>query len=269
MGTRIGIIAGQGKFPLLALAEARKKGYTCVVAGIKGEADRTLEEKADEFEWIGASQISKLMSFFKKHQVHEAIMAGKVSERLIYKTEDFDETSLRLLAQLKDRSPSVLIRAIIEFLTSQGIEVKDPTFFLSSYFCEEGVLTENKPSTSVLEDIDFGWGIAKLIADLDIGQTVIVKEKAVVAVEGIEGTDEAIKRGGKLAGEGIVVVKVSRSRQDPRIDLPAVGLETLRSLIKAEGVALCFEAQRVPFFQKEKGISLANANKISIVVKKS
>lgn len=269
MGPRIGIIAGSGKLPFLALSEAKKRGYACIVAGLRGEADRRVQEKADEFEWIEASELSRLVSFFKRHQVHEAIMVGKVSGHLIYKRDDVDQISRRLWAQLKERSPSFLIKAVIEFMASEGIEIKDPTFFLSPFFCQEGILTESRPSPQVLEDIDFGWRMAKAIADLDIGQTVIVKEKAVVAVEGIEGTDEAIKRAGKLAGEGIVAVKVSRTLQDPRIDLPAVGLKTLRALIKAGGVALCFEADRVPFFEKEKAISLANANGVSIAVRKS
>ncbi len=144
----------------------------------------------------------------------------------------------------------------------------DPTSFVASSFCQEGVLTKTKPSPAAEEDIEFDFKIAKNIADLDIGQTVIVKDKAVVAVEGMEGTDEAIKRGGRLAGEETVVVKVSRSFQDARVDLPAVGLNTVKSLVEARSGSLCIEAQSIPFFQKEKAISLADAHRISIIVKK-
>ena len=154
-------------------------------------------------------------------------------------------------------------------MTRERIRITDPTPFIASSFSQEGILTGPKPSPDSEKDIAFGWEIAKNIADSDIGQTVIVKDKSVVAVEGIEGTDEAIKRGGRLAGKGTVVVKVSRSFQDARIDLPAVGLNTVKSLVEAGSKALCFEAQRIPFFQKKDAISLADDNKVSIIVKKS
>ena len=269
MGTRIGVIAGRGKFLSLALDEARKKGYTFMVAGIKGEAEPSLEKKAEAFQWIGADEVFKLISFFRKHSIDEAVMLGKVNQSFLYRKKLSNRPAQNLLAQVKEKSPSALIQAIIEFLASQGIKVKDPSLFLAPYFCAEGILTEKVPPGWVMEDIDFGWRIAKNIADLDIGQTVVVKDKSVVAVEGLEGTDEAIKRAGRLAGKGIVAVKVSRSSQDPRIDLPAVGLDTLRCLVRVKGVALCFEARGVPFFQKEKALSLANAHGVAIVAKNS
>lgn len=269
MGRRIGIIAGSGEFPFLVLKEAQKMGCPCVVAGIKGEAEMSLRDKVDIFEWINAGEILNLISFFKKNGVKEALFAGKVDPRIIFKKEKFNDTALQLLAQSKERKPAAIIKTIIDFMASEGIKIKDPSIFIASSFCQEGILTETKPSPEVEEDITFSWKIAKNIADLDIGQTVVVKDKAVVALEGIEGTDEAIKRGGRLAGEDTVVVKVSRSFQDTRMDLPAVGLNTIKSLVEVRGRALCFEAQKVPFFQKEEAISLADANRISIVVKKS
>ena len=269
MGRRIGIIAGSGEFPFLVLNEAQKLGYSPVVAGINGEAEATLKEKVDIFEWIDIGSILNLISFFRKNDIKEAVFAGKVDPRNIYRKEKFDEASLKILAQSQERNPEAVIKAIIDFMAEEGIQVVNPNLFITSSFCEAGILTETKPSPDVEEDIVFGWKIAKNIADLDIGQTVIAKNKTVVAVEGIEGTDEAIRRGGQLAGEDIVVVKVSRTIQDPRVDLPAVGLNTVKSLVNVHGKALCFEAQKVTFFQKEKAILLADANGIAIVVKKS
>ncbi len=269
MGHRIGIIAGSGEYPFLVLEEAKKMGYICAVAGIKGEAEAGLRDKVDIFEWIDVGEIMSLVSFFKENRVREAVFAGKVDPLIILKKEKFNVTSLRLLAQSKERSPTALIKTIISFMAREGIQILDPTLFIASYFCQESILTKTKPSPEVEEDIEFGFKIAKNIADLDIGQTVIVKNKAVVAVEGIEGTDEAIKRGGQLAGKETVVVKVSRSFQDTRVDLPAVGLNTVKSLVEAGARALCFEAQNIPFFQKEEAVSLADANRISIIVKKS
>lgn len=269
MGRRLGIIAGSGEFPFIVLEEARRLGCSCAVAGIRGELRRSLKDRADAFEWIDADGILELVSFFKKSGVREAVFAGKVDHRLSFKKEKFSRASLGLLAQSKERTPVSIMKAIIDFLLREGVQVKDPTPFIASSFCPEGILTETKPSPEIEEDIAYGWRIARSAADLEIGQTVVVRDKAVVAVEGMEGTDEAIKRGGRLAGGGVVVVKVSRSFQDPRVDLPAVGLKTIKSLVEARGRALCIEAHKVPFFQKEKAVSLADANRVSIVVKKS
>ncbi|MFQ5722834.1 MAG: LpxI family protein, partial [Candidatus Aminicenantales bacterium] len=169
----------------------------------------------------------------------------------------------------KLRSPAVLLKAIIDYLEQEGLEIKSPMFLLSSLVCKEGTLTVTKPSPAVEEDIAFGWKVARQVADLDIGQTVVVKDRAVVAVEGMEGTDKTIKRAGRLAGQGTVVVKVARTQQDARVDLPAVGLKTLEAMAEAGSQALCFEAEIMPFFQKEKAIKLADIHHISIIAKKS
>ena len=269
MGRRIGIIAGSGEFPFLVLEEARKQGYSPVVAGIQGEAAVSLKEKAGTFEWIDVGGLEHLLSYFRDNDVKEAIFAGKVDPRSIYGKKEFDKTSLSVLARVQERSPEAVIKAVIDFMAREGVQVLDPSVFIASSYCEAGFLTETKLLPEVEEDVTFGWRIAKNIADLDVGQTVIVKDKTVVAVEGIEGTDEAIKRGGRLAGEGTVVVKVCRTSQDPRVDLPAVGLNTVKSLVQSRSRALCLEAQKIPFFQKKEAISLADANKISIVAKKS
>ncbi len=253
----------------MVLDEAQKLGYSSVVVGIRGEAEVGLEEKADIFEWIEMGNILSLISFFRKNDIQEAVFAGKVDPRTVYKKNKLDESSLKILAQTQERNPTPVIQAIIDLLKGKGIQVVDPRQFIASSFCEEGVMTKTKPSPDVEEDIVFGWKIAKNIADLDIGQTVIVKDKAVVAVEGIEGTDEAIRRGGQLAGKDTVVVKVCRTIQDPRVDLPAVGLNTVKSLVNAQSRALCFESQKIPFFQKEEAVSLADENRIAIVVRKS
>lgn len=268
MGTRLGIIAGSGEFPVYVLKEAQKRGLSCVVAGIRNEADSFLLDKASVFEWFEIDGILDVISFFKKYAIKHVVMAGKIDSRLIFKKKSFHPFSREFLARIKNKNPTTIIHAVIDFIASQGIEVLDPTEFISPALCSESVLTGVQPSQEVEEDIGFGWQIARKLADLDIGQTVIVKDKALVAVEGIEGTDAAIKRGGRLAGKGIVCIKVSRSLQDPRADLPAVGLNTVESLIDAGGKALCFEAEKIPFFQKNEAISLANSHNVAIVVKK-
>ena len=252
----------------MLLAEAQKMGYSCIVAGIKKEAETGLRDKVDIFEWVDVGDILNLVSFLKRNGVKEAVFAGKVDHRKVFNKEEFNEVSRSLLTQGKARSPTSVLKTIIDYMAKEGIQIMDPTSFITSSLCQESVLTKTKLPPDAEEDIEFGFKIAKNIADLDIGQTVIVKDKTVVAVEGMEGTDEAIKRGGRLAGEGTVVVKVSRSFQDARVDLPAVGLNTVKSLVEARSRALCIEAQSIPFFQKEEAISLADAHRISIVVKK-
>ncbi|MBN1222376.1 MAG: LpxI family protein, partial [Candidatus Aminicenantes bacterium] len=162
-----------------------------------------------------------------------------------------------------------LIKTVIGLLEAQGITVLDPSPFLASAFCGEGLLSNRKMTGELETDIDFGWKIARRAADLDIGQTIIVKDRAVVAVEGMEGTDDAIERGGLLAGLGTTVIKVSRTHQDPRIDLPAVGLNTIKAMVTAGCAALCIEADRVPLFQKEEALALADAHNIVILAKKA
>ena len=267
MEPRLGVIAGSGEFPIHVCQEAQGKGYLCVVAGIKGEAENILEGNVENFVWFDIHEFGNLIAFFKKNQISEAVFAGKIDHRTIYKSEELGETLPLVLGRGKDWTPTTLIQAAIQIFSTQGIIIKDPTPFIASAFCDKGILTETKPSLQMEEEILFGWDIARKLADLDIGQTVIVKGKAIVAVEGIEGTDEAIQRAGELAGKGIVVVKVSRSSQDPRIDLPAVGLETVKSLIHAGAQGLGFEARKIPFFQKKEAISLADSHGIAIFAK--
>jgi DUF1009 family protein len=265
MEPRLGVIAGSGGFPIHVCREAQDKGILCVVAGIKGEAADILENSVDNFNWFGIHEIGDLIAFFKKNNVSDAVFAGKIDQRVVYKNEKLRNVLPAFLGTGKDWTPTTLIQTAIQIFSAEGIAIQDPTPYIESAFCEEGILTQAKPSPEMEEEILFGWEIARELADLDVGQTVIVKGKAIVAVEGIEGTDETILRAGELAGKGFVAVKVSRSTQDPRIDLPAVGLETVKSLIQAGGLGLGFEARKIPFFQKEEAISLADSQGISII----
>jgi DUF1009 family protein len=267
MGHRIGIIAGSGMLPFLILRKAQNQGFRCAVVGLKEETDPGLEDKAEQFDWVEGGDILRIISFFKKNRIHEVLMAGKVDQRRIIEKDKLNYSLLPLLSRMKDKMPTSIIKVMIKFLNQEGIRVLDPSPFLSSYFCQVGVMTETQSSPELEEDIDLGLRTAKKVADLDLGQTVVVKDGAVVAVEGIEGTDGVIKRGGQLAGKGIVVTKAGRSSQDMKIDLPGVGLRTVETLVKAGGKALCIEARKVLFFQKEEAISLANKHKILITAK--
>jgi DUF1009 family protein len=255
MGERIGLIAGAGESPLLALEEAVRQGLECAVAGIRGEASPDLKARTEAFEWIGLTELDKLVSFFKGQSVRRAVMAGAIDPRAVLQPkETMDDALFQLIAQIRDKTPTWLIQSLIDYLGAQGITVVDPSFLLQPYFCPAGILSSAPPTPAILEDIEFGWERARRLADEDIGQTLIVKERAVVAVEGMEGTDEALKRAGRL---------------DPRIDIPAVGLETLRGLVRIRAAALCFEAGRMPFFQKNEALALADANGLAVLAKRS
>jgi DUF1009 family protein len=265
MGTRLGMICGAGYFPFHICEEAKKQNHICVLAALKGFADPSLEGGSNIIHWFRLDEIPGIISFFKEHNVRQVLFAGKIDPRVIYAEEKLAPEAVTMLEKSRDKSPTSLLNTAIGFLASQGIAVIDPSPFLASVFCDTGFLTEARPSEALAADIKFGWNIARQIADMDIGQTVVVKDKAVVAVEGMEGTDEAIKRGSLLAGKGTTVVKVSRTHQDPRVDLPAVGLKTVQSLIDAKGCALCVEAKRVAFFQREEATTLANAHNIVVL----
>jgi DUF1009 family protein len=265
MGLRIGLIAGSGRFPLQALAGAKARGYSCVVAGIRGEAPPEIKAEAEAFEWVGPTELEKLVTFFKAQGVTEAVLAGKVEPRTLLRKDVRDEALSRLLSGIGERTPTGVLRSLIEFLTGQGIRVMDPSFLLAPFFCPPGRLSKAEPSAGVLEDAAVGRLVARAAADLEIGQTVAVKNGAIVAVEGMEGTDEAIRRAGRLAGDGIVVAKAGRTRQDMRIDVPAVGLETVKALVSARAAALVFEAAAVPFFQKDEALALADAHGLVVL----
>lgn len=268
MGKRLGLIAGGGRLPHLLLDEADKQGYACHVAAIRDEADVSLMQRCTSIGWFVLGQVADIIGFFKKHEVRRALFAGKIRHQKIYDKQGLQDTETKLPFQLKDRSPTSLIEAVIGIFSSHGIEIIDPTPFISTAFCKAGPLTSVEPTRQIKDDIAFGWTIARKLADLDIGQTVIVKDRAVVAVEGMEGTDQAIRRAGRLAGKGTVGIKVSRSRQDPRIDLPAVGLGTVRSLVQAGSRAFCIEAEKVPLFQKEEALRLAEEHGLILVALK-
>ncbi|MBN2244477.1 MAG: UDP-2,3-diacylglucosamine diphosphatase LpxI [Candidatus Aminicenantes bacterium] len=267
MAKRIGMIAGSGDIPKHILFEAEKQGYECIAAAIRGEHDGFLIGRIKRLEWFEIDKIREIASFFKENKIKEVFFAGKIEVRVLFTQRKFGKLALDLLMQGKDWSPTSLIQTAIDYFAKQGIEIIDPTPFLSACFCGVGVLTKKYPGKQEEEDISFGWEKAKILADLDIGQTLIVKNKIVVAVEGAEGTNEAIRRAGELTGGGFVVIKRTRTQQDPRIDLPGVGLETVKCLIQGRGGVLCFEADRMPFFQKEEALQLADENNILVLAR--
>ena len=250
----------------MIVEEAQQRGREVTVVGLKGLASGQLQRLTpDRTYWVEVGEFDKLINILKQNGVSQVMMAGKISHSLIYQRVKIDHRLQALLSELKDRKTDSLLRGIADALSREGIQVVDSTTFLSHYLVLPGILTERAPSPEEMEDISFGRQIACEIARLDIGQTVVVKDKAVIAVEGMEGTDELIRRGGKIGGKGVVVVKVSKPQQDMRFDVPVVGLNTIETMAEAGASALAVDAGKTLFFDKEKLLSKANQENITII----
>lgn len=255
----IGIIAGNGRFPVLTAEEARRQNQRVVVCAIEDEADPSLEKIADVLCWVKVGQLKKLVSFFKAEGVHEAVMAGKIEKvKLFQKNVRPDLEMIKVLMRVRDHKDDSLLSGITDYLQKEGVTLMDSTLYLKQEMPGEGPLGKKKPGADIEADIKFGFEIAKALAGLDIGQTVIVKRKAVIAVEAIEGTDQAILRGGELGRSGITVIKVAKPNQDMRFDVPAIGLRTIENLIRVKAACLAFEAGKTLFIDKKACITQAD-----------
>ncbi len=262
----IGIIAGTGDLPKIIAMDARERGFKVITIALENLASPDLNKLSDEIKWINVGKFGELIDTLKEFDVNEAIMAGKVSKSLLYKSKITpDLKAVKLLFSLKDKNDDSILNAITKELQKEGISIIDTPTFSPHLLTPEGVLTEEPPAIDEWKDIEFGWRIAKEIGRLDIGQTVIVKGQAVMSVEAIEGTDEAILRGGKLSGEGAVVIKVSKPHQDMRLDVPVVGIDTLKSMIDVRARVLAVEAHKSMIINRERFVREAEEGGISVV----
>lgn len=265
---RLGLIAGNGRFPFLILEAARQLGRPVSVVAIKGEAFPELEadvrKSGGTLEWIALGQLGAAIKFLKREGAAEAVMAGQVKHVKIFDVVP-DMTMMSVIFKLPARNTDALISAVAEVLKDHGIRLIDSTTLIAPLLAAPGVMTERVPSREEHEDITFGYGMADAIAGLDIGQTIAVKHKAVVAVEAMEGTDEVIGRAGFLAGKGFSVVKVAKPNQDMRFDVPVVGLATIQAMRVAGGTALSLDAGKTLIFDREAFLASANEAGIAVV----
>ena len=262
----IGLIAGKGELPKAIASEAKTRGFHVIAVALEHLADKTLASCVDEIKWVNVGKLGKIIDSLKGSGVTKAVMAGKVPKSLLYKGNITpDLRAVKLLFTLKDKSDDSILLAITKELGKDGITLLNTTDFCADMLTPEGVLTKEGLTEDEWRDIVFGWKIAKEMGRLDIGQTVVVKGRAVMAVEAIEGTDEAIKRGGFYADEGAVVVKVSKPDQDMRFDVPVVGLDTLRAMIEVRARVLAVEAKKSILLQKERLLREAEEAGISVV----
>lgn len=267
---RIGLIAGEGNFPLMLAQAARSEGVEIVAIGMHGHAEQEkLRQYSTSYHTLKLTDLSRLITIARENNIQHLIMAGRIPHGIMILNQlSFDMRALKVLSRLPDRKADTLLRAVVEELNSEGIQVLDSTLFLKSCMPEPGLLTPRVPPTEeILRDIDFAYPLAKEIGRLDIGQTIAVKNQIVVAVEALEGTDEMIKRTAELAGDRAVFVKVSKPRQDMRFDVPVVGLTTIRNLASARAAALCVTANQSLFFDRKEAIELAEQSGICIIAR--
>ena len=260
-----GLIAGNGRFPFLVLEGARSQGIEMAVLALKEEASPELAQAAKRVHWVSLGELSKAIEFLRSEGVTRAVMAGQVKHNKIFSAIRPDWKLAKLLISLPLKNTDSLIGAVAKVLEEEGIQLVDSTLFLKPLLPDAGVLTRRAPSEHEAADIAYGLGVARQIAAMDIGQTVVIADRACVAVEAMEGTDETMERAARFAnGRPLVVVKVSKSKQDMRFDVPVVGLPTVETMKRTGATALAIDAARTLLFDRPRLIELADSAGIAI-----
>ncbi len=263
----LGIIAGNGVYPRLVADSARKAGAEKIIAAaFTGETDSALVQHVDVIEWLRVGQLSRLLKFFREQKIHHAMMAGQIAPKNLFDLRP-DWKALLVLAKLKQRNAESIFAAIADELAKIDIELLPATSFLEDCLAPRGLIAGPKLSRREKQDVDLGWKIAKEIARLDIGQTVIVKNGTILAVEAFDGTNDAIRRGGGLARKGALMIKVAKPNQDMRFDVPVIGIETVRIATEARIRVVAVEAGKTLLLEREAIVDLAGRAEISIVAR--
>ena len=263
----LGIIAGNGVYPRLLADSARRVGVKKIIAAaFTGETDPALTQHVDVIEWMRVGQLSRLLKFFRDQEIHQAIMAGQIAPKNLFDLRP-DWKALLLLGKIKQPNAETIFAAIATELSKVEVDLLPATTFLEDSLASSGLIAGPKLSRREEENVNLGWKIAKEIAALDIGQTVIAKNGTIVAVEGLEGTNDAIKRGGTLARKDAVMIKVAKPNQDMRFDVPVIGVETIRSAAEVKLRVIAVEAGRTLLLERDAIIDLAKSAGISIVAR--
>jgi DUF1009 family protein len=263
---RIGLIAGNGAFPLMFARAAKQQGIRVVTAAVKGDTSLLIHFVSDEVRWFSPGEFKKLFPYFHAHEVRQVLMAGQVDPgHLFNKNAPLDDDYKAVFKALADRRCDTIFSAIADRLKAEGMELLDSTFLIKDFLAPQGTLTRRAPSVEERADIDFGITIAKQMGGLDIGQTVVVKGKAIVAIEALEGTDRCILRGSAIAREGAVVVKMSKPDQDLRFDVPVIGPRTILAMRKGHASCLAIEAGKTIIIDRGRTVALADKAGICII----
>jgi len=265
---KVGLLAGVGRLPVEFARAARGMGFTVTAIGVVPGVDEDLATVAAKLHHISVGELDKIIAVLKEEEVTEVTMLGKVTKELLFSGMAVADARMRkILASLPDNSDDTIMLALVRELAAEGIGVLDQSALIRSLMPGPGVLSRRAPSEVELTDMEFGFNMAKQIGGLDIGQTVVVKNKAVMAVEAIEGTDACIRRGGELGRGGVTVAKTAKPNQDLRFDLPSIGVDTIRAMIAAGAVALVMEAGKTLLVDREKTLALADENGITIIAR--
>jgi len=262
---KFGLIAGNGQFPFLVAEGARRQGAAVSAVAIIEETDKRIEGAVESLIWVGIGQLGKMISFFKKEGVTQVMMAGQVKHVQIFSGAMPDARMLKMLWSLPRRNTDSLIGGIARELAKEGIELIDSTYFIQEHLAVKGAISKRKPTGIELENIKYGLHIAGEIARLDLGQTIVVRAKACVALEAMEGTDATIERAGTLANGKLTVVKVAKPDQDMRFDVPVVGVPTIETMIKAGATCLSITAGKTIIFDRIEMLRLADKHRICII----
>jgi hypothetical protein len=265
LATNWGLIAGNGDFPFLVLEGARSRGIDMAVIAIKEEASPELAQRAGRLHWVSLGELSRTIELLHQEGVQHAVMAGQVKHNKIFSAIRPDWKLAKLLLSLPVKNTDSLIGAVARVLHDEGIELVDSTKFLGTLLPVEGILTRRSPDQSESADIAYGRHVAQQIAALDLGQTVVVRDRACVAIEAMEGTDETIERAARITGgQRIVVVKVSKPTQDMRFDVPVVGLKTIEVMHRSNATALALDAGKTLLFDRDRLIAAADEAGIAV-----
>jgi DUF1009 family protein len=262
---KIGLIAGNGNFPIAFARAAKEKGMQVIAVAHEGETLPELADLVDGIFWVKVGQLGKIIHIFKEQGIVDVLMAGGIKKTRLFGNTLPDLRGMALLAKMVHKKDDSLLRAVADELESEGIIVRESTLYLDSIIAQKGILTKRKPAKAERRDIEYGWQLAKEIGRLDIGQTVVLKDQVILAVEAIEGTDEAIRRGGMLCGQDAVVVKVCKPQQDLRFDLPAIGTQTVQSMKEVKASCLAIEAGKTIIIERETVIHEADRAGITII----
>ena len=265
--SRIGLVAGYGKLPIIFSQIAKAKGDTVIGFGLKGITQDELKDYVDKMHWLKWGDFTKALILLAAERINKVIMLGKVKKETFFKEDQkFDDETKKMLEKIKDKKDYAILNEVTNALKKIGVEVIDSSVYLKDLMPSKGILTKRAPTKDEWGDINYGLEIAKELSRYDIGQTVTVKDKTVIALEAAEGTDETISRAGSLTDGGFVIVKVARPDQDMRFDVPLAGLDTLKTIIEAKGAALAVEEKRTLLLDKDELVKRSDECGISIVV---
>lgn len=264
---RIGLVAGAGELPIVFAKKAKEKGDTVIAIGLKGVTSEELSKYAEKIHWFEWGDLKKAMLLAVTERLGKVTLLGKIKKEILFTdSSKLDDASKEVVKKAGGKKDYAILKGIASLIRTVGIEIIDPTPYLEELVPLKGILTKRSPTRSEKEDIEYGREVASKLADFDIGQTVVIKDKTVIALEAAEGTDDTVKRAGSLIGGGFTVVKMARPDQDARFDIPLVGPDTIKAMIENKGSVLALQEKKTFLMDRSEVISLADQNNISIVV---